>query len=223
MPRRSTWLWLPAENADFADQVEKRVYFHRPESRHHPPDGDKVCAIQSMKAAGSHRAGPDGPLTDDTDRTSGNCPRHRLPGHRQGGGGGGARHARGAQRGRPAQLGAGDPVRGGGRLRPPTWSIWKIPAKKPRHVEIQVLADGQGNAVHWGPRLLTAAPSPESWRRPRAGHSRRCAGGGGGILRQGLYRHRLPGAGTFEFLYEDGGLLFHRNEHPRRWSTWSRK
>jgi acetyl-CoA carboxylase biotin carboxylase subunit len=80
----------------------------------------------------------------------------------------------------------------------------------PRHVEIQVLADGQGNAIHLGDRdcslqrrhqkVIEEAPAPfideEARQRVYARCVKACIDIG--------YR----GAGTFEFLYEDGNFYF---------------
>ena len=85
----------------------------------------------------------------------------------------------------------------------------KIPATPPT-VEVQVLADGQGNAIHLGDRdcslqrrhqkVLEEAPAPDI---PRTCGSRLAESCINACLEIG-YR----GAGTFEFLYEDGGFYF---------------
>jgi acetyl-CoA carboxylase, biotin carboxylase subunit len=81
---------------------------------------------------------------------------------------------------------------------------------KPRHIEIQILGDGQGNAVHLGERdcslqrshqkLLEEAPSPalNAAQRDRLGAIAVAA------MRKLGYRS----AGTIEFLYEDGEFFF---------------
>src|SRR5690554_866799 len=82
--------------------------------------------------------------------------------------------------------------------------------QKPRHIEIQVLADGQGNAVHLGDRdcslqrrhqkVVEEAPAPGIPSELREQVAQRCVDA---CLEIG-YR----GAGTFEFLYEDGAFYF---------------
>jgi len=80
----------------------------------------------------------------------------------------------------------------------------------PRHVEIQVLSDGRGNAVWLGERdcsmqrrhqkVLEESPAPGIAREEIAAIGERCA--------QACVRMGYRGAGTFEFLYEDGAFYF---------------
>ena len=82
--------------------------------------------------------------------------------------------------------------------------------QKPRHVEVQIIADGQGNAIHLGDRdcslqrrhqkVLEEAPAPDIPEDLRAQVAEACVNA---CIEIG-YR----GAGTFEFLYEDGGFYF---------------
>lgn len=81
---------------------------------------------------------------------------------------------------------------------------------KPRHIEIQVLADGQGNAIHLGERdcsiqrrhqkVFEEAPSPVITSDQRAELGEICAS----AMRKMKYR----GLGTIEFLYENGEFFF---------------
>ncbi|HEX7111548.1 MAG TPA: ATP-grasp domain-containing protein, partial [Mizugakiibacter sp.] len=80
----------------------------------------------------------------------------------------------------------------------------------PRHVEIQVLADGQGNAIHLGERdcsmqrrhqkVVEEAPAPGITAEQRAEIGRVCV--------EACLRIGYRGAGTFEFLYENGRFYF---------------
>jgi acetyl-CoA carboxylase biotin carboxylase subunit len=81
---------------------------------------------------------------------------------------------------------------------------------RPRHIEIQILADGQGNAIHLGERdcslqrshqkLLEETPSPalNAEQRNRLGE----------IATRAMHTLRYRGAGTIEFLYEEGEFFF---------------
>jgi acetyl-CoA carboxylase, biotin carboxylase subunit len=82
--------------------------------------------------------------------------------------------------------------------------------ENPRHVEIQVLADGQGNAIHLGERdcsmqrrhqkVVEEAPAPGISPEQRAEIGKVCT--------DACVRIGYRGAGTFEFLYEDGRFYF---------------
>jgi acetyl-CoA carboxylase biotin carboxylase subunit len=82
--------------------------------------------------------------------------------------------------------------------------------QKPRHIEIQVLGDGQGNAIHLGERdcslqrrhqkVWEEAPSPALNReeRSRIGH----------VVAKAMRELNYLGVGTVEFLYENGEFYF---------------
>jgi acetyl-CoA carboxylase biotin carboxylase subunit len=82
--------------------------------------------------------------------------------------------------------------------------------ENPRHVEIQVLADGQGNAIHLGERdcsmqrrhqkVVEEAPAPGITDEQRAQIGKVCV--------EACIRIGYRGAGTFEFLYENGRFYF---------------
>jgi acetyl-CoA carboxylase biotin carboxylase subunit len=201
-----------AENADFAEQVEKSGFiFIGP-----TPDlirmmGDKVSAIKAMKKAGVPTVpGSDGPITSDNDHTLAVAKRIGYPviiKAAAGGGGRGMRvvHSEAAllnavyvtQSEAKAAFGDG------------TVYIEKF-LENPRHVEIQVLADGQGSAIHLGDRdcslqrrhqkVLEEAPAPAIPDEIRAQVAKSCI--------DACIAINYRGAGTFEFLYEDGQFFF---------------
>jgi acetyl-CoA carboxylase biotin carboxylase subunit len=201
-----------AENADFAEQVEKSGFiFIGP-----TPDlirmmGDKVSAIKTMKKAGVPTVpGSDGPITSDNDHTLAVAKRIGYPviiKAAAGGGGRGMRvvHSEAAllnavyvtQSEAKAAFGDG------------TVYIEKF-LENPRHVEIQVLADGQGSAIHLGDRdcslqrrhqkVLEEAPAPGIPDEIRAQVAKSCI--------DACIAINYRGAGTFEFLYEDGQFFF---------------
>ncbi|MEL6678309.1 MAG: acetyl-CoA carboxylase biotin carboxylase subunit [Pseudomonadota bacterium] len=82
--------------------------------------------------------------------------------------------------------------------------------QKPRHIEVQVFGDGRGNAVHLGERdcslqrrhqkVFEEAPSPVIDAAMRAQIGKTCA--------EAVAQINYIGAGTIEFLYEDGEFYF---------------
>jgi len=82
--------------------------------------------------------------------------------------------------------------------------------EKPRHIEIQVFGDGNGNAIHLGERdcslqrrhqkVMEEAPSPALNREARAAI--------GATIAKAMQKLRYRGAGTVEFLYQDGQFYF---------------
>lgn len=201
-----------AENADFAEQVQNSGFtFIGPSAEVIRLMGDKVSAIAAMKKAGVPTVpGSNGPLPDDKDK----CLEFgRSIGYpviikaAAGGGGRGMRvvHTESALlnsiRVTKAEAGAafGDD----------TVYMEKF-LQNPRHVEVQVISDGQGNAVHLGDRdcslqrrhqkVLEEAPAPFIDPEARAAVLESCVNACVNIG----YR----GAGTFEFLYEDGRFYF---------------
>jgi acetyl-CoA carboxylase, biotin carboxylase subunit len=201
-----------SENADFAEQVENSGYiFVGPRADSIRTMGDKVAAIRAMKAAGVPCVpGSDGPLGDD-DET--NLKLARSIGYpiiikaAAGGGGRGMRvvHAEASLRSAialtrsEAQAAFGD-----GRV------YMEKFLETPRHIEFQVLGDGEGKAIHLGERdcsmqrrhqkVVEEAPAPGITSKQRTAMGERCAE----ACRQMKYR----GAGTFEFLFQDGEFYF---------------
>ena len=81
---------------------------------------------------------------------------------------------------------------------------------KPRHIEIQVLGDGEGNAVHLGERDCSLQRRHQKvWEEansPALNHSQRMEIGE--ICADAMRKLKYRGAGTIEFLYEDGNFYF---------------
>lgn len=201
-----------SENADFADQVEKSGFiFIGPRADTIRLMGDKVSAIRAMKDAGVPTVpGSDGPLPDDADQILDVARRIGFPVIVKAAAGGGGRGMRVVMdeasllssvqvtRSEAAAAFGSDVV-----------YLEKF-LQTPRHVEIQVLADGQGNAIHLGDRdcslqrrhqkILEEAPAPGIPQEQRDAVTAACV--------KACIDLGYRGAGTFEFLYEDGGFYF---------------
>ncbi|WP_269617603.1 acetyl-CoA carboxylase biotin carboxylase subunit [Zhongshania sp. BJYM1] len=201
-----------AENADFAEQVEKSGFvFIGP-----TPDiirmmGDKVSAIKAMKKAGVPTVpGSDGPITDDNEQTLAVAKRIGYPVIIKAAAGGGGRGMR-VVHSEAALLNAVYVTQSEAKAAfgDETVYIEKF-LENPRHVEIQVLADGQGHAIHLGDRdcslqrrhqkVLEEAPAPGIPDEIRAQVAKSCV--------DACIAINYRGAGTFEFLYENGQFFF---------------
>ncbi|WP_106477158.1 acetyl-CoA carboxylase biotin carboxylase subunit [Phytohalomonas tamaricis] len=201
-----------SENANFAEQVERSGFvFIGPTANVIRLMGDKVSAIEAMKKAGVPTVpGSDGPLPDSDEEVLAIAERVGYPvmiKAAAGGGGRGMRVVRDAQHllssvsitRTEANAAFGSDV-----------VYMEKYLEKPRHVEVQVLADGQGNAIHLYDRdcslqrrhqkVLEEAPAPHIDPQARENVLKACVDACVDIG----YR----GAGTFEFLYEDGQFFF---------------
>ena len=201
-----------SENANFAEMVERAgLTFIGPPSAAIRVMGDKVAAKRAMIAAGVPCVpGPDSALPDDTVRIAAIGVETGYPLIVKASGGGGGRGMR-IVRDPDALLGAVQMAReeAGRAFGNPEVYVERF-LEFPRHVEIQVLADNHGNAVHLGARdcstqrrhqkLIEETPPPGIDPAAIDAIGRRCAAACQAIG----YR----GAGTFEFLYEDGAFYF---------------
>ena len=201
-----------SENADFADRVEKSGFVFigpRPESIRLM--GDKVRANQCMIVAGVPVVpGSPGALPDDPQEILRIAQRVGYPVIIKAAGGGGGRGMRVVHT-EAALLNAVTMTRSeaGAAFNNPEVYLEKF-LENPRHIEIQVLADGGRNAIWLGERdcsmqrrhqkVIEEAPAPGIARRLIERIGDRCAD----ACRKIGYR----GAGTFEFLFEGGEFYF---------------
>ena len=201
-----------SENADFAERVEQSGFvFIGPRAETIRLMGDKVSAKDAMKKAGVPCVpGSDGALPDDPSEIIKIAKRVGYPVIIKAAGGGGGRgmrvvHTEAAlvnavnMTKAEAQAAFGNPM-----------VYMEKFLENPRHIEIQVLADQHGNAVFLGDRdcsmqrrhqkIIEEAPSPLLSPRLRDKIGERCA--------DACRRIKYRGAGTFEFLYENGEFYF---------------
>jgi acetyl-CoA carboxylase biotin carboxylase subunit len=201
-----------SENADFAERVEKSGFaFIGPRPETIRLMGDKVSAKRAMIKAGVPCVpGSDGALPDNPKEIIAIAKKVGYPVIIKAAGGGGGRGMRVVHT-EAALVNAVNMTReeAGRAFGNPEVYMEKF-LEKPRHVEIQVLADTHGNAVWLGERdcsmqrrhqkIIEEAPAPGIDRRAIAKIGERCAE----ACRKMGYR----GAGTFEFLYEGGEFFF---------------
>jgi acetyl-CoA carboxylase biotin carboxylase subunit len=201
-----------AENADFAEQVEKSGFiFIGPRADTIRLMGDKVTAIAAMKEAGVPTVpGSNGPIGDDTERSLKVAREIGYPVIIKAAGGGGGRGMRVVHT-EAHLLNAIVMTRqeAAAAFGNPQVYMEKF-LEHPRHIEIQVLGDGQGNAIHLGERdcsmqrrhqkVVEEAPAPGITPAQRAEIGATCV--------EACKRMKYRGAGTFEFLYEDGRFYF---------------
>ena len=201
-----------SENADFAERVEQSGFvFIGPRAETIRLMGDKVSAKNAMKAAGVPCVpGSEGALPDDPIEIIKTAKKVGYPVIIKAAGGGGGRgmrvvHTEAAlinavnMTKAEAQAAFGNPM-----------VYMEKFLENPRHIEIQILADQHGNAVFLGDRdcsmqrrhqkIIEEAPSPLLSPRIRDRIGERCA--------EACRKIKYRGAGTFEFLYENGEFYF---------------
>ena len=201
-----------SENADFAERVESSGFvFIGPPASAIRLMGDKVSAIRSMRAAGVPCVpGSDGPLGDDADENIRIARDIGYPVIIKAAGGGGGRGMRVVHDEK-------NPLKAIQLTRSEAAAAFDndmVYMEKflgaPRHIEIQVLADSHGNAIHLAERdcsmqrrhqkVVEEAPAPGITEQQRAAIGQRCA--------EACIRMGYEGAGTFEFLYQNGEFYF---------------
>ncbi|HCR1766007.1 TPA: acetyl-CoA carboxylase biotin carboxylase subunit [Pseudomonas aeruginosa] len=201
-----------AENADFAEQIERSGFtFVGPTAEVIRLMGDKVSAKDAMKRAGVPTVpGSDGPLPEDEETALAIAREVGYPVIIKAAGGGGGRGMRvvydESELIKSAKL---TRTEAGAAFGNPMVYLEKF-LTNPRHVEVQVLSDGQGNAIHLGDRdsslqrrhqkVIEEAPAPGIDEEARQEVFARCV--------QACIEIGYRGAGTFEFLYENGRFYF---------------
>ncbi len=201
-----------SENADFAERVEQSGFiFIGPKAETIRIMGDKVEAIRAMKKTGVPCVpGSDGPLDDNSERNLEFGKKIGYPVIIKASGGGGGRGMRVVHNEANLQNAIELTQAEAGAAFGNSVVYMEKYLETPRHVEFQVLADSHGNAIHLGERdcsmqrrnqkVIEEAPAPGITPEQRARMGEVCAQ----ACRDIGYR----GAGTFEFLYQDGEFYF---------------
>ncbi|WP_239351330.1 acetyl-CoA carboxylase biotin carboxylase subunit [Snodgrassella communis] len=201
-----------AENDGFAEQVEQSGFVFigpRPETIRQM--GDKVSAKKAMQAAGVPCVpGSDGALPEDAHEIEKIGAQVGYPVIIKASGGGGGRGMRVVEK-------AEDLLAAVEMTRTEAGAAFGNPAvymerylQKPRHIEVQILCDEHGNAIYLGERdcsmqrrhqkVIEEAPAPFITPEERERIGTACV--------SACKRIGYRGAGTFEFLYEDGEFFF---------------
>ena len=201
-----------AENANFAEQVENSGFvFIGPRADTIRLMGDKVSAKKAMIEAGVPCVpGSDGALPGDPNEILKTADKVGFPVIIKASGGGGGRGMRVVEK-------KEDLLKAVEMTRAEAEAAFGNPMvymerflQRPRHVEVQVLADEHGNAIYLGERdcsmqrrhqkIIEEAPAPFITPAERKKIGEACVAA--------CKRIGYRGAGTFEFLYEDGEFFF---------------
>jgi len=201
-----------SENADFADQVEQSGFiFIGPRSENIKVMGDKVAAIEAMQNSGVPCVpGSNGALDNNEKRSLKIAKEIGLPIIIKASGGGGGRGMRVVES--EKDLASSIEL-----TKTEALSFFgndEVYMEKflttPRHVEVQVLADQHGNAIHLGERdcsmqrrhqkVVEEAPAP--------GISEQLRNKIGSICAEACKQINYRGAGTFEFLFDNDEFYF---------------
>lgn len=201
-----------SENADFAEQVERSGFiFIGPTAEVIRLMGDKVSAIKAMKQAGVPCVpGSDGPVGSDVEKNKEIAKRIGYPVIIKASGGGGGRGMRVVRDEESLETAiAMTKAEAKAAFNNDMVYMEKF-LENPRHIEIQVLADTHGNAVYLAERdcsmqrrhqkVIEEAPAPGISEETRRFIGERCA--------NACVEIGYRGAGTFEFLYENGEFYF---------------
>jgi len=200
-----------SENADFAAMVEEHGFtFIGPSPDHIRLMGDKIAAKKAVSAAGVPVIpGSDGPVKDERDARA-VAEEIGYPVLIKASSGGGGRGMKAAAA--PDELGAA--LEMATREARAAFGDGAVYLEKymsgPRHIEVQILADGEGNVVHLGERdcslqrrfqkVVEEAPSPalNDTQREEIGR----------VASEAAVKLGYRSVGTMEFLYQDGAFYF---------------
>ena len=201
-----------AENADFAERVEQSGFiFIGPKPETIRLMGDKISAIKAMQESGVPCVpGSNGPLGEDDAKTLRLANEIGYPVLIKATGGGGGKGMRVVHT-EATLLNAISMTRAEAAASFGNDVVYMEKfLENPRHVEIQVMADEHGNAIHLGERdcsmqrrhqkVVEEAPAPGIDEATRNRIGERCA--------EACRKINYRGAGTFEFLYENGEFYF---------------
>ena len=200
-----------SESADFAEKVEKSGFtFIGPRPETIRLMGDKVSAIEAMESAGVPCVPGSGVLSDDDNENKKIAKKLGYPVIIKSAGGGGGRGMRVVRK-------EEDLIDAIALTKREADSFFNNPnvfmekfLENPRHIEFQLLSDGQGHAVCLGERdcsmqrknqkVIEEAPAPGITEKERKDIGERCV--------KACIETGYRGAGTFEFLYENGKFFF---------------
>ncbi len=201
-----------SENADFAESVESSGFiFIGPRAESIRVMGDKVAAIQNMKKAGVPCVpGSNGPISDNAEDNINMAREIGYPIMIKAAGGGGGRGMR-VVRKEEDLIKFIEMTQAEAKMAFNNDMVYMEKfLENPRHIEIQVFGDGEGNAIHLYERdcstqrrhqkVIEEAPAIGLTDEQRKAIGKRC------VDACKLLKYR--GAGTFEFLYENGEFYF---------------
>ena len=201
-----------SENADFAERVENSGFiFVGPKAETIRMMGDKVSAIRVMKGHGVPCVpGSDGPLGPEPEENLRIARDIGYPVIIKASGGGGGRGMRVVHT-EASLLNAINITKAEALAAFSNDQVYMEKfLERPRHIEFQILADGQGNVIHLGERdcsmqrrhqkVIEEAPAPGITARQRKIMGERCI--------EAVSAVGYRSAGTLEFLYQDGEFYF---------------
>jgi acetyl-CoA carboxylase biotin carboxylase subunit len=199
-----------SENARFAEIVKEHgITFIGPTPEHIRMMGDKITAIQAVKEVGIPTVPGSGGAVEDADAAK-VAKKIGYPVLIKATAGGGGRGMKVAQSAADLSLALAT-ARGEAKTAFGNDQVYMEKyLQKPRHIEIQVLADSHGNVIHLGERDCSLQRRHQKvWEEagsPALNAAQRDEIGG--VVTKALKKLGYLGAGTIEFLYEDGQFYF---------------